>query len=103
MSDQFEVRTHEAFGRVKTLFAGTEEDARKFVTDNFPRIHVEPGINQEPTPNVVLISPGGDASSAEHYDGKDWVNPNKSADEPETVDPEAVPESAATVPPIEES
>lgn len=96
---RFEVRTHEAFGRVKTLFEGTEEDARDFIVKNFPRIHVEPGINEEPVPNVILKSDNG----VEHFDGKDWVNPNKTQDEPATVDPATVPATAEDVPPIQES
>lgn len=71
---EFKVKTHPAFnlGREKLLFAGTEDDARKFITDNFPRIHVEPGTDKDDdlVPNVQLHGPDG----TEHFNGTEWVS-----------------------------
>jgi hypothetical protein len=36
-------------GRVRVIFEGLVEDAEKFVRDNFPRHHVEPGSRDSDT------------------------------------------------------
>lgn len=41
------------------LFAGTEDDARKFIQDNFPRVHTQPGSVAKPEADANLISPDG--------------------------------------------
>lgn len=50
-------------GRVRTVFEGIEEDARKYISDHFPRVHVEPGSPDEPAPDATLVSPTGDVES----------------------------------------
>lgn len=41
----------------RVLFEGTEDDAKVYVENNFPRVHVEPGSNYGeagPPPDVFL-------------------------------------------------
>lgn len=53
------------------LFAGTEEDARKYVQDNFPRVHVQPGSVAEPEADATLVNPDGGRSQWLTTDWKD--------------------------------
>lgn len=46
-------------GKGKVVFEGAEADARKFIADHFPRVHVEPGSSEAPTPDAKLVSPDG--------------------------------------------
>lgn len=55
--------------RERTVFAGNEKDARLYVENNFPRPHIEPGMDYTDEglqPDVALISPTGDVH---HYFG----------------------------------
>lgn len=47
-------------GRESVIFDGTENDARKFLADNYPRVHVEPNSADTPAPDALLKSPTGD-------------------------------------------
>lgn len=70
MSDELYV-VKNARGRVLMEFH-QEADARKYVEENFPRPHVEAGID---TPDVVLITPGGDRDAYVNgawVEGVDW-------------------------------
>jgi hypothetical protein len=51
-------------GRV--AFEGLEKDARTFLENHYPRVHVEPGSADEPAPDASLKSPNGDV---EHFHG----------------------------------
>lgn len=50
------------------LFAGTEEDARAYVENNFPRVHVQPGSVNEPEHDAHVLAPDG---TKHHYYGAD--------------------------------
>lgn len=57
--------------RARVLFEGLEEDARKFVQDNFPRAHVEPGMTVEKAvPDVHLVK--DDGSKEEYHAETGW-------------------------------
>lgn len=74
MSDQVTVKTNKENGR--TLFAGTEEDARAFVQNHFPRPHNEPGTDygdDGPVPDVIL-------SNGATFDGKNWSDANRQSE-----------------------
>jgi hypothetical protein len=45
----------------RTLFSGTEDAARDYVEQNFPRHHVDPQapVMDTPEPDVLLVLPGG--------------------------------------------
>ena len=46
--------------RARVLFEGLEEEARRFVENNFPRAHVEPGtVVEQPVPDVELVKDNG--------------------------------------------
>lgn len=81
--DIFKVRTipTESNPRSRTVFEGSEDDARAFVVNNFPRPHVEPGTvnSDELTYDVALVRPGGRVDNGATYDGKDWSDAEKSA------------------------
>lgn len=56
----------------RVLFEGNEKDARDHITNNYPRVHSEPGANygdDGPPPSAVLSSSGG----KEFYNGAEWV------------------------------
>jgi hypothetical protein len=59
----------------RVLFHGTEDDARDFVEQNFPRHHVDPAAPtmEEPEPDVYLVGKSGKEMylGPEHEDG--WV------------------------------
>lgn len=58
----------------RTLFRGTEDDARQYVQDHFPHVHVEPGTDygdDGPQPDVFVKDPKGNLSGLV---GKDWVD-----------------------------
>lgn len=42
------------------VFEGTEDDARRWLSDNFPRVHVEPNTPDSGSPDALLVSPDGD-------------------------------------------
>lgn len=42
----------------RTHFNGTEDDARKYVEQNFPRAHGS-GFDDDPQPDVYVVSPEG--------------------------------------------
>jgi hypothetical protein len=44
-------------GRTRTVFEGIKEDAERYINDHFPRVHVEPGSPNEPTPDATLVPP----------------------------------------------
>lgn len=71
---QWEVTSRDGNRR---LFSGTEDDARDFIENNFPRVHAEPGQlygDDGPQPDVVLVSPGqgNQKGKKEGFDGNDW-------------------------------
>jgi len=84
MSEQFQVYGKPASAGLqhRKLFAGTEDDARDYVENNFPRIHSEPGADygdQSPVPDAVLVLPKGNLQTGkgvEHFLGADvgWVS-----------------------------
>jgi len=48
----------------RKVFEGLEDAARKHISDNFPRLHVEPhGV--EPTPDAVLVAPDANPDTGE--------------------------------------
>lgn len=72
----------------KTLFQGLEDAARKFIENNFPRLHATPGSNygdEGPQPDVQLLRPDG-KSETFHAD-QGWIAP--------PADPEPEPEPAS--------
>lgn len=83
MTDTVRVETNTKDGTVRrrTLFEGLEADARRFITDNFPRMHLENG-ETEAVPDVHLVHGNGDK---EHFDGNDWVAPKKDDQTPENT------------------
>lgn len=57
----------------QTRFRGTEDDARKHVVANYPRLHVQPGTEwgqEGPMPEVVLLSHDG---KEEYWNGEKWI------------------------------
>lgn len=71
MTEQESWRVVSYDGR-KTFFEGTEEDARAYVENNFPRVHIEPGVNygdEGPLPDVKLTGPGNVEAT---FKGKNW-------------------------------
>lgn len=62
MADTWKV-VRQRNGRESVVFEGTEDDARRFIGDNYPRVHVEPGSNETPRPDALLKSPTGDYES----------------------------------------
>jgi hypothetical protein len=87
MAEQWFVKTRDAFGQYsRTLFAGIEKDARTFIEQNFPRLHVEPGSysgEDGPAPDAVLV---GADKSVQHFNGADWVKPGDAAEIVSTAD-----------------
>lgn len=73
------VRVASKDGR-KTFFEGTDKDARTYVENNFPRLHVEPGVHYEngPEPDAVLYSEGKEVG---HFDGTEWSDQKETVDE----------------------
>lgn len=58
----------------RTYFEGTAEDAETFIVNNFPRIHVEPGVNygeDGPEPDAYIAHADGSSS---WFDGADWYS-----------------------------
>jgi len=58
-------------GQTTTLVEGTEWDCRKALANAYPRMHVEPGSVDEPTPDAWLVSPDGEKEV--HY-GSEYVD-----------------------------
>lgn len=58
----------------RVVNAGPEDSMRKFIENNYPRLHVEPNSNVPPQPDAVLVSPSGDE---EHFHGAEagWKSP----------------------------
>lgn len=79
MADEWKVSQSLPSGATRTLFAGTEEDARAFVENNFPRVHVEPGSGNDPKPDVTLTDPQGTETT---FDGV-WSDDKEDADDTE--------------------
>lgn len=50
-------------GRESVLFDGGEDDARQYLSQNYPRVHVEPGSPDPAVPDALLKSPAGDYES----------------------------------------
>lgn len=76
-SSPWEVQTNPQDGSApRRLFSGTEDDARDFIENNFPRLHVEPGVlygDEGPEPDAVLVAPGtGKNRKREAFDGSEW-------------------------------
>lgn len=44
-------------GRNRKVFEGSERAAQRYVQEHFPRIHVEPGVDTPPTPDVLIHAP----------------------------------------------
>lgn len=78
-----QVKMRDQFGNhSKVVFDGSEDDARKHIVDNFPRLHVEPGNTSAPEPDAVLDHEG----SIQHWDGVKWHGADDSdADSPAPV------------------
>jgi hypothetical protein len=66
---QYKVQSNNNPSRVRTLFQGLEKDARRFIENNFPRPHVEPGTNDEAVPDVALVAPDGSKETYHAEDG----------------------------------
>lgn len=80
-----EAKVTDRQGRV--LFRGTREDAEKFVQDNFPRVHVEPGVDygdNGPAPDVEVTGGDEDAEAELPQDEPETVSDDSS--EPEVTD-----------------
>jgi hypothetical protein len=94
-SDEWVVRQRNANGEAehgRVLHRGTEESARKFVADNFPRAHAEPGRDygdEGPATDVVLFAPDG--AQHTHHDGE-WTDHSRTETDPVTVDEDDEPE-----------
>ena len=74
MTDKtFKVVREDARGRTVTVLDGNERDARKFISDNYPRVHVEPGSATEAAPDAWLVTPDG---KREVFFGPDYVDDN---------------------------
>jgi hypothetical protein len=59
----------------RTVFEGPLSDARTYVENNFPRLHVEPGSTGEPEPDAVIVAPNGTTT---YWNGSEHVNPKAS-------------------------
>lgn len=58
--------------RERVVFEGLEDDAREFITQRFPRLHIEPGTHygdDGPPADAVIDTDG----KREFYDGKNWL------------------------------
>lgn len=77
-----------AADRTRTLFSGLEKDCRKYISEHFPRAHVEPGFNDPGKPDVKLVGPDGTEDTHHAEDG--WASENKQE--------EAAPAAPAVVP-----
>lgn len=81
MSDQWMVQTNN--DQAKVLFEGTEADARAFVQQKFPRVHVEPGSlygEDGPKSDVAVVSPGGSVRNQKGvatWNGDAWSDADK--------------------------
>jgi hypothetical protein len=77
MSELFRVMTGEGKSAV-TLMEAPEKDARKYVEDHFPRIHIQPGVNTPPSPDAYLRGPD---DTEEHFHGPEngWKTPEDTA------------------------
>src|SRR5215469_15988459 len=83
-----EAKVTDRHGRV--LFRGNRADAEKFLADNFPRVHVEPGTDygdDGPQPDAT-VSGGEDEAEAE---------PAAAEPEPENPEPASDDSVAETV------
>ena len=73
MADLHEVKSKDAGGRVRVHFQGNEADARRYVEQNFPRPHVEPGsVAERLYADVQLHSPDGTVQ--ELHGDAGWVD-----------------------------
>lgn len=81
MSELFRVLTTD--GRNRKVFEGTERSAILFVQAHFPRIHVEPGVDVPPTPDVLIYAPnnGGTRGYHGHNDDEHEWYPYEKDDE----------------------
>ena len=70
------------FGRL--AFDGTESDARQYIINNFPRLHIEPGMNVEPEADAVLSVDGADD---DFWNGDVWYS-EKSNDDSDDIRPD---------------
>lgn len=73
----------------RTLFRGTLDDAKKFIEDHFPRIHVEPGMHYEEEDLKPDAQIHHDDGSVSKYMGEKWES-DKKAPAASTV-PDATP------------
>lgn len=80
MSDEamWQVKRFGPTGTGRTLFEGIESDARLYLENNYPRVHVEPGSADDPTVNAVLVAPDG---SLHAFDGEEWHTDSDSSGE----------------------
>lgn len=62
MADTWKVVRHRN-GREAVIFDGNEDDARMFLQNNYPRVHVEPGSPDSGAPDALLKSPENDYSA----------------------------------------
>lgn len=59
--------------KVRTVFEGIEKDARKYISNHFPRVHAEPNGQDDPVPDAVLVGPKG----TEQFNAEDGFSPYK--------------------------
>lgn len=48
----------------RKAFEGLENEARKYLSDNFPRLHAEPH-GPDPAPDAVLLAPNADPDTGD--------------------------------------
>lgn len=66
-------------GKTRTVFEGLEHEARRYVENNFPRPHVEPGtVTDNPAPDAVLVKEDG--SKETYHADNGWSSESASAD-----------------------
>lgn len=70
MTDTVKVKSYDG---KRTHFEGLYDDAKRFVENHFPRMHVEPGSNNDVVPDVVIQHGTGENDKA-HFDGTTWHN-----------------------------
>jgi hypothetical protein len=58
-------------GRV--IFEGIESDARRWIADNYPRVHVQPGSPDPAAPDAVLQAPDGHKEVHADSDGTGFI------------------------------
>lgn len=88
MAKQWRVLSNTPNARTREHFAGTENDARAFVHNNFPMAHVEPPSQEVGIPDVKLVSPTGQVEHYHRHSG--WHSgdghPTESVDDSEMED-----------------